>query len=129
MDMKKSASLALLLAAAGCSQLWADDAVLTADAFVSTDAPSSNFGALPTLRVGGGNTAFMKFDLSTLPPGATSASIASAQLIVFVNRVGVAGHPHLHNGFVQWAGTRVTPPSSGIKPPAFSTLSAACGAE
>src|SRR5260370_23188045 len=116
MDMKKSGSLALLLAAAGCSQLWAADAVLTADAFVSTDAPSSNFGALPTLRVGGGNTAFMKFDLSTLPPGATSASIASAQLIVFVNRVGVAGHVHLPNLIVPGTGAGPTSPSSALTP-------------
>src|SRR5260370_11718691 len=108
MDMKKSGSLALLLAAAGCSQLWADDAVLTADAFVSTDAPSSNFGALPTLRVGGGNTAFMKFDLSTLPPGATSASIASAQLIVYVNRVAVAVHLCLITLIVPVPGSRAS---------------------
>src|SRR5260370_14329945 len=114
MDMKKSGSLALLLAAAGCSQLWAADAVLTADAFVSTDAPSSNFGALPTLRVGGGSTTFMKFDLSTLPPGTTSASIASAQLIVYVNRVGVAGHVDLHKSLVHWTRSGATSPSSGL---------------
>src|SRR5258708_39892899 len=94
--MKKSGSLLLLLAAAGCSQLWAADGVLTADAYVSTNSPSSNFGALPTLNVGGGSTAFMKFDLPPFAALGNSHAIASAQLIVYVNRVGVAGRRDLH---------------------------------
>src|SRR5260370_30042151 len=117
--MKKSWSLVLLLGAAGGSQLWAAEGVLAADAYVSTAAPNSNFGALPTLNVGGGSTAFIRFDLSALPPGTTSASIASAELIVYVNRVGVAGHVDFHTVTASWTGSRLTSASSPLNPPAF----------
>ncbi len=86
---------ALVVLAPGVT--WATDAPLVADTYVSTANPSLNFGNLPTLTVGGGSTALIQFDLSTLPippnaqPFQVWTNITKATLQVFVNRVGTAG--------------------------------------
>jgi hypothetical protein len=56
------------------------------DAYVSAANSSTNFGALTTLRVGGGNTAFLQFDLSSL-----AGPILQADLVVWVNQVTNSG--------------------------------------
>jgi hypothetical protein len=61
------------------------------DAYVDTALPSTNLGALPYLQVGGTAQTYIQFDLSGLPVTLTSGSVASATLIVWVNRVGTAG--------------------------------------
>jgi hypothetical protein len=69
----------------------ATDVALIGDASVNSAHPSVNYGALSNLYVASGNTAFLQFDLSTLPTGTTSAQISRATLTVFVNRVNTAG--------------------------------------
>jgi hypothetical protein len=119
---KSSYATFLLLAAIGCPRLWAADAVLTADAYVSTAAVNTNYGTQATLNVGGGDTAFLQFDLSTLPPGSTAASIAGAQLIFFVDRVGVGGSVDLHAVAAPWTETTPISGSSSINPTGFATV-------
>jgi hypothetical protein len=121
----RSGAVFLLLAVAGCAQLRAADGALTADSYVSTAAPNSNFGVQTTLNAGGGSTAFVQFDLSSLPAGTTTASIASAQLIFYVDRVGVAGSVDLHTVAAPWTETTLTASSSSITPTAFATVAVA----
>src|SRR5438445_163890 len=71
-------------------------AELAAD--TSTMASSrANHGAAKALRIAGPPTSnrvqktFLKFDLSTLPPGTTGSDVTRAMLTVFANRVNVPG--------------------------------------
>lgn len=67
------------------------DVTLSGDASVNSAHASVNYGALSNLYVGNGNTAFLQFDLTTLPPGTTSAQVSHATLTIFVNRVNAPG--------------------------------------
>jgi hypothetical protein len=59
----------------------------SADTFVSSVTPNLNFGGNILLAVGGGTNTYLKFNLSTVPAG---ASVSKATLRLFVNG-GVAG--------------------------------------
>jgi hypothetical protein len=123
--MKTSHTALLLIAIfADGPQLWADDARLAGDAYVSATATASNFGALPTLNVGNGSTAFLLFDTPSLPAG---ASIASAQLIFFVDRVNVAGHLDIHTAASPWTEASITSSSSSFTPVALATAAIPAG--
>ncbi len=91
----------LALAGAAASAL-ALDAPLAADAHVSSVQPGLNFGALPTLNVGGGSTALLQFDLATLPAGSTAAKLVKASLLLWVNRVGTPGTVELQTVMSAW---------------------------
>lgn len=84
----RALAAALLLAAGPALAL---DAPLLADTQLHTAQPALNFGSLPTLAVGGGATALLRFDLSVLPAGLTAAKVQRATLVLFANRVGSAG--------------------------------------
>lgn len=100
---------ALLTAGAVASApALAVDATLAADAHVSTALPAANFGALTSLNVGGGATSLLRFDLSTLPAGTTAAKVVKANLILYVNRVGVAGSVELQAVNSAWSESGVT---------------------
>jgi len=66
----------LAMLAAGSAQ--ALDAPLAADTHTSSALPANNFGALPTINVGGGATGLLRFDLGTLPAGTTAARLVKA---------------------------------------------------
>ncbi len=66
-------------------------AVLVADAHVSTARPTVNAGTLTNLNVGGGYTSLMQFDLSMLPPGTTAQQVSRAILRLYCNRADVPG--------------------------------------
>ena len=67
-----------------------------ADAYATAGSPR-RFGTVKTLRIQGPpaskkvRQAFIKFDLSTLPPGTTGSEITRATLMVFVDAVKVPG--------------------------------------
>jgi hypothetical protein len=64
----------------------------SADAYTNTAAPTTNYGAAATLNVeSASQTAYIRFDLSAIPTGYTSANIAKASLKLYVNAVGTAG--------------------------------------
>jgi hypothetical protein len=89
---------------------------LIGDASVSSTRPATNFGGLANLYVGNGSTAYLQFNLSSLPVGTTSAQIARATLTVFVNRVNAAGSVSLApvtSGWSESAVTSATAPSIG----------------
>lgn len=102
----------LALAGAAASAL-ALDAPLSADAHTNSLQPTMNFGALPTLNLGGGSTALMRFDLSTLPQGTTAAKLVKANLVLWVNRVGTPGSVEMQSVMSAWTESTV---SAGTAP-------------
>jgi hypothetical protein len=92
------------------------DATLSGDASVNSAHPGVNYGALSNLYVGNGNTAFLQFDLSSLPVGTTSAQVSHATLTVFVNRVNAAGTVTVSPVTAAWGEysiTSTTAPATG----------------
>ncbi|HEX3374624.1 MAG TPA: DNRLRE domain-containing protein [Edaphobacter sp.] len=70
---------------------YAVEATLVADAHVNSARPGVNSGAISNLNVGGGYTALLQFDLSTLPTGTTAAQVSRAALRLYCNRMDTAG--------------------------------------
>lgn len=92
------------------------DATLSGDASVNSAHPGINYGALSNLYVGNGNTAFLKFDISSLPAGTTSAQVSHATLTVFVNRVNTAGSVTVSpvtGSWSEYSVTSATAPATG----------------
>jgi Collagen triple helix repeat (20 copies) len=88
----------ILLHGVGLAGLWtaalpafAVEATLVADAHVNSARPAVNSGAISNLNVGGGYTALLQFDLSTLPAGTTAAQVSRATLRLYCNRMDTAG--------------------------------------
>ncbi len=82
---------ALLALALAPSAAHATEVALTNDAHVNSTRTTTNFGTLANLYVGGGNNAFLQFDLTTLPAATTSSQVSRAILTVYVNRINTAG--------------------------------------
>src|SRR5579863_4092530 len=62
------------------------------DAYTNTATPTKNFGASGLLDVeSASQNTYIQFDLSSIPTGYTSASIAKATLKLYVNAVTTAG--------------------------------------
>jgi Collagen triple helix repeat (20 copies) len=76
---------------AGALPAFAAEATLVADAHVNSALPGMNSGAISNLKVGGGYTALLQFDLSTLPAGSTAAQVSRATLRLYCNRMDTAG--------------------------------------
>ena len=77
----------VLVAVAAQAQFTPSD-----DTYVSTSAPTTIYGSAGTLQVNnGGQTAFVRFDLSGLPSGLTSAGVTKATLKIYVSAVTTAG--------------------------------------
>src|SRR3984885_6673471 len=70
---------------------FAVEATLVADAHVNSARPAVNSGTISNLNVGGGYTALLQFDLSTLPTGTTAAQVSRATLRLYCNRMDTAG--------------------------------------
>lgn len=102
-----------LAAALAAGPALALDAPLAADSHVSASLPASNFGSLPTVNVGGGSTGLLRFDLGTLPAATTAAKLVKATLVLYVNRVGVAGAIEAQTVNSPWTEAGVT---QGIAP-------------
>lgn len=115
--------LCLCVLSFGLPQASALDVTLSSDASVNSAHASVNYGALSNLYVGNGNTAFLQFDLRTLPAGTTSAQVSHATLTVFVNRVNAAGAVTVSPVSVPWGEysvTAATAPAMGSSIGSFS---------
>jgi hypothetical protein len=62
-------ALPVLLAAVTLPSLWATDAPIAADTYISAGSPSVNFGTAINLSVAPGNSGLVLFDLSLFPSG------------------------------------------------------------
>jgi hypothetical protein len=108
------AGLAVLSTAA--LPAFAVEATLVADAHVNSARPTANSGAISNLNVGGGYTALLQFDLSTLPGGTTAAQVSRATLRLYCNRMDTAGQVSLQplsGGWDEYHVTFATLPSLG----------------
>jgi hypothetical protein len=81
----------LVALSAAALPAFAVEATLVADAHVNSARPAVNSGAISNLNVGGGYTALLQFDLSTLPAGTTAAQVSRATLRLYCNRTDTAG--------------------------------------
>jgi hypothetical protein len=88
--MKRLLALPLFLLLGG-GVARATVANVSADAHVTSTLPSTNFGGRSNLAVSGTSTAYLRFDLSNLPSGTTSAQVSKATMYVYVNRVYTTG--------------------------------------
>ncbi len=105
--------LAALLLTAGAH---ATEAPVTADTSLNGSSPNTNFGTLGNLVVSPGNSALLRFDMSTLPNGVTAANITKATVVLFVNRIGTPGAIQVLPLTSPWSETGVTfnnPPTAG----------------
>ena len=84
--MLKRAACLLLIGAA--LPIWAAEAPLTADTYVSSAGPSANFGLMENVLVGSGNVGLLAFDVSGFSAGTT---VTNAWLHLFVNSVPAGG--------------------------------------
>jgi len=102
-----AASLALLLPALA----FADSAKLAADAYVNSGDPI-NYGAVPTVNVGGATAAsgLLLFDLTTLP---STSGLAWARLRIYVDTVNTPGALDLGAASAPWTESTVNG-TSGI---------------
>jgi len=80
----------------------------SADTYISSSAPASNFGTATAVNVGGGNTGLIQFDLTALPPGLTGANINKATMTFFVNTVAIPGAVDISQVTSAWTETGVT---------------------
>jgi hypothetical protein len=103
--LRATGLFALALAGTGA---WALDAPLAADTHLNTVLPGNNFGGVATLNAGGGATALLRFDLSSLPPGVTADKLVKANLLLFVNRIGAAGQIEAQPVYSAWTEASVT---------------------
>ena len=79
-----------------------------ADAHTNSALPTSNFGNLPTLNVGGTFSSLMQFDLASLSAGTASGSVAKATLFLWVNKIGSAGAIDIRTVTGAWSEASVT---------------------
>src|SRR3984885_3603377 len=92
------------------------EATLVADAHVNSARPAVNSGAISNLNVGGGYTALLQFDLSTLPAGTTAAQVSRATLRLYCNRMDTPGLVSLQlvgGAWGEYSVTYATLPSLG----------------
>jgi hypothetical protein len=80
--LKWAVAVAVVMMATRVSH--ATDATVVGDASVSSAHPSTNYGRLSNLRVGGSGTALIQFDLSSLPAGTTAGQIGKATLKLYI---------------------------------------------
>ena len=81
-------ALPVLLAASTLPSLWATDAPIAADTYISSGSPAANFGTAVNLSIAPGNSGLVLFDLSPFPFGTT---VPVAYLRIFANTVTTPG--------------------------------------
>jgi hypothetical protein len=126
--MKRASILALILCACTMPIAWAQ-APPSADTFVSSVTPKTNYGTSPILIVQSGATAFIKFDLSALPVG---ASVSKATLRLYVDAFAKAGSFDVYEVDTSWSENTLTyntapplgPSATGFHPIAVASSNA-----
>ncbi len=75
------------------------------DAYVNTGLPAANFGNAAKLGVGGGNTTYLQFDLSSVPAG---TNVTSVSLILYVNAIQTGGSVQVAEVSGTWTEAAIT---------------------
>ena len=106
------------LLAFACAALMAAPVALSAqappsdDAYVLSTTPSANYGAQPNLLVGSKGTAYVRFNLASIPAGPT---VAKATMRLYVNRVVTPGSLDVYQLNSAWTEAGVTKASAPAK--------------
>ncbi len=87
----------------------------SADTFVSSATPKTNYGPSITLIVGQGSTAYIQFNLSGVPTGAT---VSKAMLRLYVDSVLTSGSFDVYQLNGSWSESKLT---YNTPPPALGT--------
>ncbi|HTS38900.1 MAG TPA: DNRLRE domain-containing protein [Candidatus Solibacter sp.] len=94
----------------------------TADSYTNTESTTTNFGTAQTLNVqSASQTTFIRFDLSTIPSGYTSANIAKASLKLYVSTVTTAGSFNVDFVTGNWSEKTIT---ASLSPALGTTIAA-----
>lgn len=123
MNVKSLTRLGVLLVAGSLflPALWAVDAPLVGDTYVSSAAATTNFGTATSMVIAPGNAGLVQFDLSAIP---ASATIAKAYLRVYVNKVVTGGTLAFALATTSWSENAVTANTQPTVGAAFATASA-----
>jgi hypothetical protein len=81
---------------------------VAADSYISPVDPAKNFGSASTLNIGGGSSALILLDLSSLPSTATASAVEKATLTVFANNVQAPGSLDVAQVISPWLESTVT---------------------
>jgi len=98
-------ALPVLLATGSFPSLWATDAPIAADTYISAGSPAANFGTAVNLSIAPGNSGLVLFDLSSFPSGTT---VPVAYLRIFANTVTTGGTLTFSQVTSPWAEGSVT---------------------
>jgi hypothetical protein len=103
-------ALSLLVLLMGVSAIAAFAQITpTADAYTNTASPGTNYGAKTLLDVDSSSqTAYIQFDLSSIPSGYTGSSVAKATLKLYVNAVTTAGSLNVDYVNGSWSESTIT---------------------
>lgn len=113
------AVLTLAIALFAATPARTDTVHVAADTRVNPSAPNQNYGTREAIVVGAGRgQALLRFDLSTLPPG---APISQATVRLFVVRVESAGSVVLHAALDPWEERTVTAGTAPTLGPPLTT--------
>jgi hypothetical protein len=94
----------------------------SADAYTNTADPTTNYGANTLLDVeSASQTAYIRFDLSAIPAGYTSANITKASLKLYVNSVTTAGSFNVDYVNGTWSENTIT---ANLAPALGTTIAA-----
>jgi hypothetical protein len=113
-NIKARLTVAALVSLCWSGAAAASTATLVGDSYTVSSSATTNKGGKATLIVSGPpasdatQTAYVKFDLSTLPASVTAADIGKATLTVFVNKVGSGGSFDVQRVTGTWTETGVT---------------------
>ncbi len=109
-----AASLAFFLPAL----LLGDGAPLAGDAYINPGV-SASYGALPVIEIGGSSNSegLLQFDLSKLAPGTTGASVISATLRIFIDKINTPGAIDIYAASAAWSEATVNGVTAPVPTP------------
>jgi hypothetical protein len=110
------------------STVFASEAPLSADTYVSSASAGTNYGAAATLNVGPSATALVRFDLSALPQGTMPSQVLKATLVLYVNRVGMPGNIEVQTVGSAWNEASVNSATAPVTQRSLDVPTAAVGA-
>lgn len=108
--LRTSPRLLLLMLAAAFLTInsSAQTGPIKGDAYTQSSTPNQNFDPNANLRVASGINTYLKFDLSTLPPGTSGNDVAKVTLRLWVNTVTTAGSLDVRRVTSAWDESTVT---------------------
>ncbi len=107
-DWRWAGAMMAAVAGVGAGAASAQTLSISGVTFISPGS-ATNYSTSPTVNVGGAGAyqGLIAFDLSGLPAGVTSASVAKASITLFVNKLGTTGNIDVYAANGPWTETTV----------------------